>query len=104
MRDAITSNSQIVFERISEAIKEFQFSLNDQEEVGIYLVSIPSGKPMHVERVEKRGPEIIAFHGVNEHGMPMLLLQHYTQTNLLLSALPKLGDTARRIGFQLEGD
>ena len=41
---------------------------------------------------------------MNEAGRPIRLVQHYTQLNVLLTAMPKPKpeEPARRIGFQLQ--
>jgi hypothetical protein len=44
---------------------------------------------------------MILFYGKNRHGLPIKLAQHYTQLNVLLTALPRLTDEPRRIGFEL---
>jgi len=89
----------VVFNQVAETIQAFEETLSAEEEVGARLVNVPGMQVMHITRVEPRGREMIAFHGANEHGKAMLLLQHCTQVNLLLTALPKLYDAARRIGF-----
>ena len=50
------------------------------------------------------GPDFILFMGVNGLGRPIRLVQHYTQINVLLSAMPKAkpDEPARRIGFALQ--
>lgn len=95
------SSSEVVFDQVADTLHAFEETLSAEEEIGAYLVNAPGAKVMHIERVERRGREMIAFHGVNEHGKTMLLLQHCTQVNILLTALPKLHDTARRIGFDI---
>lgn len=91
------SSGEVVFDQVVSAIQDFEGTLSAEEEIGTYLVNVPSAQVMHIEKVERRGREMIAFHGVNEHRKAMLLLQHCTQVNILLIALPKLHDTARRI-------
>jgi hypothetical protein len=44
---------------------------------------------------------MLIFHGVNEHDKPVQLLQHVSQLNILLTALPKETEKPRRIGFGL---
>ena len=44
---------------------------------------------------------MLIYYGENEHRKPMQLLQHYTQTSILLTAIPKAEDKPRRIGFHL---
>jgi hypothetical protein len=89
-------------ERIVKSIIDFEKHLSAEEEIGGRLVSAPSEGYFHIEDVGFWGPDMIIFHGTNQHGKPIQLLQHYSQLNVLLTALPKEKDQARRIGFILE--
>jgi hypothetical protein len=89
-------------ERLVKQIVEFEARLTDEEEIGGRLVSAPGEGVFHIENVGFWGPDMIIFHGKNQHGRPVQLLQHYSQLSMLLTVLPKESATPRRIGFMLE--
>ena len=62
--------------------------LKPDEEIGARLVSFGQGEVIHVLDVDYRGPDLITFEGTNADGRPVLLLQHISQVNVLLVALP----------------
>jgi hypothetical protein len=89
-------------ERLITQIKKFEELLNPEEEVGFFLAMPGSPSAFHIERVGAWGPDMIIFHGTNSDNKPVQLVQHYTQVNVLLTALPKIHEPARRIGFDLD--
>ncbi|MFZ0610456.1 MAG: hypothetical protein WAM75_22555 [Xanthobacteraceae bacterium] len=91
-----------MYERIVKSIIEFEAKLSEEEEIGGRLVSAPSEGYFHIEDVSYWGPDMIIFHGTNQHGRRLELLQHYSQLSVLLTAIPKEKDHPRRIGFILE--
>ena len=48
-------------------------------------------------------PDIVTFYGTDQTGAKVQLVQHVSQLNVLLRAMPKEQDAAepRRIGFEL---
>jgi hypothetical protein len=83
------------------SINNFEAQLADNEEIGGRFVGGPGSEVFHIDDVGYWGPDMIIFHGTNQHGKPVQLLQHYTQLNVLLTALPVEKDKPRRIGFAL---
>ncbi len=98
------SAAEAMYRRLVHQIAEFESQLDDDDEIGARLVSAPDSSVFHIVRLEFRNPELIVFHGSNEHGKPVQLLQHVTQLNVLLTALPKETEKPRRIGFRLQGE
>ena len=92
------------FVRLSRLIQDFESKLDENDEVGARIVNGPGDGAFHMHDVGFWGPDFILFMGVNENGRPIRLIQHYTQLNVLLSAMtkPKPEEPARRIGFQLQ--
>jgi hypothetical protein len=97
----IVHPAEAMFHQLAKQIAEFEEQLDDTEEVGARLVSGPNNTTFHVTGVEYKGRELIVFHGLNEHGKTIRLLQHVAQINLLLTALPKETEKPRRIGFTM---
>jgi hypothetical protein len=65
-----------------------------------------TGGDAGVLRIEGLGwfaPDILSFYGEDEDGARTQLIQHVTQLNVMLRALPKAPEAteARRIGFHL---
>jgi hypothetical protein len=78
-------------------VRKFEAQLNADQELGIV---ISGAAPIHVVSIAALGANLVAFYGKAAHGGPAVLLQHVTQTNVVLLALPKLGEEARRVGFK----
>ena len=93
--------AQWAYERIARQINDFEKDLTDDEEIGLRLVATPDTSVMHIDDIGYWGPDMLIYHGKNEHGKPMQLMQHYTQMSILLTAVPKVEEKANRIGFHL---
>lgn len=89
-------------EHIKEEITAFEANLSNDEEVGGIIIGAPGGTVFHIVKFYVLNMDILVFVGVNEHGKPQRLIQHITQLSILLTALPKIGITPRRIGFQAQ--
>jgi uncharacterized protein DUF6173 len=90
-----------MFERVATQIIEFQESLSPNEEVGVRLVTAPREGVFHIKDLDCWGPDMLIFHGEDEGGRPIRLLQHYSQLSVLLCAVPREKDTEPKIGFVL---
>lgn len=90
------------YKRLCRLIHEFEGKLSDSEEVGATIVGAPGEGSFHVDDVGFWGPDLILFYGKNGHGRPIRLIQHYTQLDVVLTAMPRATEPEpRRIGFQL---
>lgn len=89
------------YERIVKEIDSFEAELSSDEEIGARFVSTPGSSVFHIEDLGFLGPDLIIFYGTNEHRRPIQLIQHYTQISILLTAIPKISEQPRRIGFDL---
>ena len=99
----LPSPAQDMFENIVERIQKFEENLpNDMQAAG-NLVNGP-GVTFLINKVAYMDPNIILFSGLlPESGAAVELVQHISQLNLLLTALPRMDDTTkprREIGFQ----
>lgn len=90
-----------MFDRIVKLIEDFESKLTRAEEVGAHLVQAPGEGVIQIHDVGYWAPDLVLFYGRNSYGRPVRLIQHYTQVNVLLTALPIQTDQPRRIGFQL---
>ena len=93
--------ADVYYDRLTDAIIEFQERLDDDHEVAIRLVSFGQSVVIHVTDVGYRNPKLIVFYGLTQDGNPVELIQHVSQISFLLIAERKLDPNAapRRIGF-----
>ena len=94
--------AELAVQRLGEEIASFEADLSNQEEVGGVIIGAPGATTFHIIKFYHLNMDILVFEGINEHGKPQRLVQHVTQLSILLTALPKVNDTARRIGFHTE--
>ncbi|MEO0402438.1 MAG: DUF6173 family protein [Pseudomonadota bacterium] len=99
------SAAQWSYERIIMYLKNFEESLDNEHEVAMGFTGGDAG----VLRIEGMGyfdPDIVTFYGSDPTGAKTQLVQHVTQLNVMLRALPKAVEEAEpvRIGFRLAQD
>ena len=99
------SPAEWAYERIIVYLQNFEEELDNEHEVAMGFAGGNAG----VLRIEGMGyfdPDIITFYGSEETGAKTQLIQHVTQLNVMLRALPKQVDQpeANRIGFRLAAD
>ncbi|MGY3437832.1 MULTISPECIES: DUF6173 family protein [unclassified Marinovum] len=96
------SPAEWAYERIILYIRDFEADLDEEHEVAMGFTGSNAG----VLRIEGMGffdPDMITFHGTDANGTRTQLVQHVSQLNVLLRALPKpvKAEAPRRIGFRL---
>ena len=99
------SPAQWAYERVVLYLKNFEEQLDDEHEVAMGFTGGDAG----VLRIEGMGyfdPDIITFYGTDPAGGRTQLIQHVSQLNVMLRALPKEveGAAPNRIGFRLVED
>ncbi|MCV3270659.1 DUF6173 family protein [Roseobacter sinensis] len=99
------SPAQWAYERIILYLKNFEEQLDNTQEVAMGFTGGDAG----VLRIEGMGyfdPDIVTFYGSDGAGGRTQLVQHVSQLNVMLRALPKPAEKteARRIGFRLAQD
>ena len=99
------SPAQWAYERIVIYLKNFEESLDNEHEIAMGFTGGDAG----VLRIEGMGffdPDIVTFYGSDPTGAKTQLIQHVTQLNVMLRALPKSVEQAEpnRIGFRLAQD
>ncbi|MDR1978561.1 MAG: DUF6173 family protein [Synergistaceae bacterium] len=93
------NSAEWAYERLASLFKDFEDDLDDEHEIGLQLVSFGNANVYHISDIGYWGPDIIIFHCRTQEGHAADLIQHVSQLNVLLLALPKLEEKARRIGF-----
>ena len=96
------SAAQWAYERLILYIRNFEEQLDDRQEVAMGMTGSESGTMM-IEGLGFFAPDIVTFYGRDEEGARTQLIQHVSQLNVMLRALPKQDEEAepRRIGFEL---
>lgn len=88
--------------RIVKLINEFESSIPDDMQAGGRFVSSSTGYTFSIDDVDSWNPDLIMFYGTGPDGAKVQLLQHTSQLNLLLVAVPRTDDLSkprRKIGF-----
>ncbi len=99
------SPAEWAYQRLVLYIQNFEKQLDSSHEVAMGFTGGEAG----VLRIEGMGffdPDIITFYGSDPDGGKTQLVQHISQLNVMLRALPKQVPEAepRRIGFKLAQD
>ncbi len=99
------SPAEWAYERLILYIQNFEEQLDNEHEVAMGF----TGGDVGVVRIEGIGffdPDIVTFYGADQEGTKTQLIQHVSQLNVMLRALPKeaIGEAPTRIGFRLAAD
>ena len=107
MKQPVESKSPArwAYERLILYIRNFEEQLDAQHEIAVGFTGGDAG----VLRIEGMGyfdPDIVTFYGSDGSGVKTQLIQHVSQLNVILRALPKQTDAVEpnRIGFRLAVD
>lgn len=94
--------AQWAYERLILCIQSFEEGLNADQEVVVGFAGAETGV-LSIESLGYFAPDIITFDGYDEDGVRTQLIQHVSQLNVMLRAMPKPEDidSPRRIGFDL---
>jgi len=99
----IPSPAECMFKKLMAHIADFERGLNKNQEVGASMVSF-GDKPFYIGGIGYHGNDMIIFYGTSTKGQPVKLMQHVTQTNVMLTVMArrKGHKQAKRIGFRSE--
>jgi hypothetical protein len=89
-----------VFDTLVENIRAFESSLDSEHEVGAKIVSFGQSFLIHIHKIGRLSSEIITFHGIDDTGQKVQLIQNVSQLNVLLIAVRKHQEQPRRVSFQ----
>jgi len=92
-----------MFKKLMAHIADFESSLMPDQEVGATMVAF-GDKPFYISGIGYHGNDMIIFYGATPQGQPVKLMQHVTQTNVMLTVMARQKDhkQAKRIGFRSE--
>ncbi len=99
------SPAQWAYERLILYIKNFESQLDNEHEVAMGFTGGDAGV-LRIEGIGYFDPDIVTFYGHDEANARTQLIQHVTQLNVMLRAMPKAPEVEepRRIGFRLAAD
>jgi hypothetical protein len=96
------SPAEWAYERILLYIQNFEAQLDATQEIAMGFTGGQAGV-LSIEGVGFFDPDLVTFYGRDEDGLKTQLIQHVTQLNVILRAVPKEtpDEPPRRIGFQM---
>ncbi len=96
------SPAEWAYQRLILYIQNFEKMLDAEHEVAMGFTDTGGGF-LRIEGLGHFDPDIVTFYGTDQTGTRVQLVQHVSQLNVLLRAMPKevAGDEPRRIGFRL---
>ncbi len=99
------SPAQWAYERIILYIQNFEQQLDNEHEVAMGFAGGDAGV-MRIEGLGYFDPDIVTYYGTDGMGTKTQLVQHVSQLNVMLRAMPKDANHAEpnRIGFRLAAD
>ena len=99
------SPARWAYERIILYLKNFEESLDNEHEAAMGFTGSEAGV-MRIEGMGYFDPDIVTFYGTDAAGTRSQHIQHVSQLNVVLRAVPKAVKEAApaRIGFRLAED
>lgn len=99
------SPAEWAYERLILYIQNFEDQLDEEHEVAMGFTGGDAGV-VRIEGIGYFDPDIVTFYGSDPMGTKTQLIQHVTQLNVMLRALPKqvANQEPKRIGFRLAAD
>lgn len=97
------SPAEWAYQRVILYLQNFEEQLDKDHEVAMGFAGGSAGV-LRIEGVGYFDPDVLTFYGKDEAGAQMQLIQHVTQLNVMLRAVPKESPAEqppRRIGFRL---
>jgi hypothetical protein len=95
------SPAEWAYQRLILYLKAFEEGLDDDHEAAMGFTS-GAGSVLRILGMGFHAPDIVTFTGRDEAGARAQVIQHVSQLNVMLRAVPRRADAeARRIGFAL---
>lgn len=96
--------AQWAYERVLLYLQNFERQLDPEQEIALGFAGSDAGV-LRIEGVGFFDPDILTFYGRSESGLRTQLVQHVSQLNLMLQAVPRPSSDEgppRRFGFELQ--
>lgn len=100
------SIAEVVATNLYKIIIDYQNKLSETQDVAMSVVSFNTNTTIIVESIGYIGYNLILFEGMDSSGKPLKLVQHVSQLNFLLMAVPKPDPEIpkRKIGFVCQSE
>lgn len=101
-RRAAAGPARKAAERLVAWIRAFEAGLDPAQEVALGLAGSEAGI-LQIDEIGYSDPDLITFTGTDDAGYRTQLIQHVSQMNVILRAVPSADpdEAPRRIGFTL---
>ena len=101
-RPAAAGQARQAAERLVAWIRAFETDLDPAQEVALGFAGSDAGI-LQIEGIGYSDPDLVTFTGTDEEGLRTQLIQHVSQLNVILRAVPSASpdEAPRRIGFTL---
>ena len=97
---AQTKAAATAIEQIANEIRRFERSLSDDEEAWVSMMGAGGGLLIQPHQLRAVGSDKIVIDGLDESGRRVRAIQHVSQINVALVAIP--AEKPNRIGFGTE--
>lgn len=94
------SPAEWAYERLILYVRKFEEQLDADHEIGMGFAGSGTGT-VHIQGIGFFAPDFVTFYGMDDGGTKTQLVQHVTQINVALKAVPKRQETPSRFGFAL---
>ncbi|MEM8823504.1 MAG: DUF6173 family protein [Pseudomonadota bacterium] len=96
------SPAEWAYQRVILYLKAFEETLEDDQEAAMGFTG-GAGGVLHIQGIGFHAPDLITFTGTDAQGIRAQLIQHVSQLNVLLRAVPRpeTQPARDRIGFAL---
>jgi hypothetical protein len=96
------SPAEWAYDRLVIYIRNFEKQLDATQEIAMGFTGSEAGI-LQIEGLGYYDPDIVTFYGRDENGVKTQLIQHVSQLNVILRAVPRAQpeEPPRRIGFAL---
>ena len=98
------STAEKILLEIQKVYQDFEISSDKKSDIGIVISCFGNSYTMHAEKISCNGINLITFTGKDENNNPIVLVQHVSQLNFLLTTLSPLNfeHPKNKIGFTIE--
>lgn len=97
----VGSTAEQVAMHLYNEVQRYQASLPDDQDVAMMLTQFNESVQVLVKGIGYSGYNLVCFHGEDNNGKPLELIQHVQQLNFLLTVVskPEPETPKRQIGF-----
>lgn len=93
-------SAECMYKKLLAHIADFESHLTPEQEVGATFVTF-GNQPIYINGIGYHGGDMIIFFAMSDQGEPIKIMQHVSQTNVLLTVKQRYSKhkKPKRIGF-----